>query len=95
MEKNQIVEKVYEIVARNKRNNIGLDRGDERFVRLLGGYNVRFEAIDVDWYGNLTWGFWMYKEGKEWRDYELRFIGNKFMKRWAEKMVDYALSHKL
>jgi hypothetical protein len=89
MEKKVIVEKVYNILSWFKQHNIGMDTGDERIVKLLGGYNIRYEAIDWDWHGNHIWMMWVYKDGDDFRDYVFRFEGKKLMKRWVETVVDH------
>ena len=96
MEKEQVIEKVYEILSWFKKHNIGMNQGDNRILRLLGGYNIRYEAIDYDDNGNLVWMLWMYKEGCRWygSDYELRFEGVKLMKRWVVDIVDYLWNKK-
>ena len=88
MTKEMTVEKVYGLLSWYKQHNIGLTNGDERFVKWLGGYNIKYEAIDVDWNGNCTWMMWVYKEGDDFRDYYFRFEGRKLMKRWVETVVD-------
>lgn len=88
MKKEMTIEKVYGLLSWYKQHNIGLTQGDERIVKWLGGYNIKYEAIDVDWNGNCTWMMWVYKEGEDFRDYYFRFEGRKLMKRWIVQVVD-------
>lgn len=88
MDKKVIVEKVYGLLSWCKQRNIGIDMGDERFVKWLGGYNIRYDVIDTDWSGNHIWMMWVYKEGDDFRDWVFRFEGKKLMKRWVETVVD-------
>ena len=92
-EKEVVTEKVFKLLSWYKQHNIGLDtgmgKGHPELDKLLKGWKVSWEMVDIDRY----WELRLYKEDK--RDYVISHIGKRLMNKWVGEIVDYCLRHPL